>query len=194
MPDDSPLSLLVKVDPFDPQSTFERWVGTSVEVFHFLHSFWKSSLLAGCVTFSSGSLQADQRHSATGDEGQRLPVRRRVRPQSRRLTPGRQPRGSLRCSAHHLLRPTQRWPTGGNCVCQSSSSVTSAIMMSTSLFLITFLNVSAYDQFLAVQKTSGRVVKSVSHWKPQLSITVMSEDFTFNKAGLPNDVRRYMRV
>uniref|UniRef100_A0A3P8T3X0 Lipid scramblase CLPTM1L n=1 Tax=Amphiprion percula TaxID=161767 RepID=A0A3P8T3X0_AMPPE len=34
----------------------------------------------------------------------------------------------------------------------------------------------------------------VSHWKPHLSITMMSEDFTFNKAGLPSDVRRYMRV
>ncbi|XP_022067379.2 lipid scramblase CLPTM1L-like isoform X1 [Acanthochromis polyacanthus] len=34
----------------------------------------------------------------------------------------------------------------------------------------------------------------VSHWRPHLSITMMSEDFTFNKAGLPSDVRRYMRV
>ncbi|XP_008295637.1 cleft lip and palate transmembrane protein 1-like protein [Stegastes partitus] len=34
----------------------------------------------------------------------------------------------------------------------------------------------------------------VSHWRPLLSITMMSEDFTFNKAGLPSDVRRYMRV
>ncbi|KAM7420445.1 hypothetical protein PAMA_014931 [Pampus argenteus] len=34
----------------------------------------------------------------------------------------------------------------------------------------------------------------VSHWRPHLSINMMSEDFTFNKAGLPSDVRRYMRV
>ncbi|XP_072250706.1 lipid scramblase CLPTM1L-like isoform X1 [Leuresthes tenuis] len=34
----------------------------------------------------------------------------------------------------------------------------------------------------------------VSHWRPHLSITMMSEDFSFNKAGLPSDVRRYMRV
>uniref|UniRef100_A0A3B4F9K5 Lipid scramblase CLPTM1L n=1 Tax=Pundamilia nyererei TaxID=303518 RepID=A0A3B4F9K5_9CICH len=34
----------------------------------------------------------------------------------------------------------------------------------------------------------------VSHWRPHLSLTVMSEDFTFTKAGLPSDVRRYMRV
>lgn len=37
-------------------------------------------------------------------------------------------------------------------------------------------------------------VRPVSHWRPLLSITMMSEDFSFNKAGLPSDVRRYMRV
>ncbi|MEQ2242926.1 hypothetical protein ILYODFUR_001817 [Ilyodon furcidens] len=34
----------------------------------------------------------------------------------------------------------------------------------------------------------------VSHWRPHLSVTVMSEEFSFSKAGLPSDVRRYMRV
>uniref|UniRef100_A0A3Q3QFN4 Lipid scramblase CLPTM1L n=1 Tax=Monopterus albus TaxID=43700 RepID=A0A3Q3QFN4_MONAL len=34
----------------------------------------------------------------------------------------------------------------------------------------------------------------VSHWRPHLSVTLMSEDFTFSKVGLPSDVRRYMRV
>ncbi|XP_013873246.1 cleft lip and palate transmembrane protein 1-like protein [Austrofundulus limnaeus] len=34
----------------------------------------------------------------------------------------------------------------------------------------------------------------VSHWRPHLSITMMSEDFSFSKAGLPSDVRRYIRV
>uniref|UniRef100_A0A3B5PU29 Lipid scramblase CLPTM1L n=1 Tax=Xiphophorus maculatus TaxID=8083 RepID=A0A3B5PU29_XIPMA len=34
----------------------------------------------------------------------------------------------------------------------------------------------------------------VSHWRPHLSITVMSEEFIFSKAGLPSDVRRYMRL
>lgn len=34
----------------------------------------------------------------------------------------------------------------------------------------------------------------VSHWRPHLSITMMSEDFTFNKAGLPTDMRRYTKV
>ncbi|CAN9514013.1 unnamed protein product [Ophioblennius macclurei] len=39
-----------------------------------------------------------------------------------------------------------------------------------------------------------RSEQPVSHWRPHLSITMMSEDFTFSKAGLPSDVRRYMRV
>ncbi|KAM6909873.1 lipid scramblase CLPTM1L-like [Xenentodon cancila] len=34
----------------------------------------------------------------------------------------------------------------------------------------------------------------VSYWRPRLSITMMSEEFSFSKAGLPSDVRRYMRV
>uniref|UniRef100_A0A3Q2DD45 Lipid scramblase CLPTM1L n=1 Tax=Cyprinodon variegatus TaxID=28743 RepID=A0A3Q2DD45_CYPVA len=33
-----------------------------------------------------------------------------------------------------------------------------------------------------------------SHWRPHLPVTLMSEDFIFSKAGLPSDVRRYMRV
>uniref|UniRef100_A0A7N8X0L2 Lipid scramblase CLPTM1L n=1 Tax=Mastacembelus armatus TaxID=205130 RepID=A0A7N8X0L2_9TELE len=41
---------------------------------------------------------------------------------------------------------------------------------------------------------SPRSHNPVSHWRPHLSVTVMSEDFTFNKAGLPSDVRRYMKV
>lgn len=44
------------------------------------------------------------------------------------------------------------------------------------------------------QRQSPRSENPVSHWRPHLSITMMSEDFTFNKAGLPSDVRRYMRV
>lgn len=44
------------------------------------------------------------------------------------------------------------------------------------------------------QRLSPRSENPVSHWRPHLSITMMSEDFTFNKAGLPSDVRRYMRV
>uniref|UniRef100_A0A3B4BH96 Lipid scramblase CLPTM1L n=1 Tax=Periophthalmus magnuspinnatus TaxID=409849 RepID=A0A3B4BH96_9GOBI len=36
--------------------------------------------------------------------------------------------------------------------------------------------------------------KSVSHWRPHLSIIMMSESFSFNKGGVPSDVRRFMRV
>ncbi|KAF3839983.1 hypothetical protein F7725_018700, partial [Dissostichus mawsoni] len=43
-------------------------------------------------------------------------------------------------------------------------------------------------------RASPRSENPVSHWRPHLSVTMMSEDFTFNKAGLPSDVRRYMRV
>uniref|UniRef100_A0A3Q2YWD9 Lipid scramblase CLPTM1L n=1 Tax=Hippocampus comes TaxID=109280 RepID=A0A3Q2YWD9_HIPCM len=34
----------------------------------------------------------------------------------------------------------------------------------------------------------------VSHWRPHLSITIMSEDFTFTKGGLPSDMHRYVRI
>ncbi|XP_047190047.1 cleft lip and palate transmembrane protein 1-like protein isoform X1 [Scophthalmus maximus] len=44
------------------------------------------------------------------------------------------------------------------------------------------------------KRSSPRSENPVSHWRPHLSVTMMSEEFTFNKAGLPSDVRRYMRV
>ncbi|XP_028983961.1 lipid scramblase CLPTM1L-like isoform X1 [Betta splendens] len=39
-----------------------------------------------------------------------------------------------------------------------------------------------------------RPARPVAHWRPRLSVSVMSEDFPFTKAALPSDVRRYMRV
>uniref|UniRef100_A0A667Y3Y6 Lipid scramblase CLPTM1L n=1 Tax=Myripristis murdjan TaxID=586833 RepID=A0A667Y3Y6_9TELE len=45
-----------------------------------------------------------------------------------------------------------------------------------------------------MQKRISGSQNPVAHWRPRLSITMMSEDFTFSKAGLPSDVRRYMRV
>lgn len=193
MPDDSPLSLEMKVDPFDPHSRFERSVVKRLDVFP--ESGLAYCRCPRCVTFSSDLLQTDQRHSATRDEGQRLPVRCGVRPQSRRLSPGGQPRSSLRCSAHHLHRPSRCWPARGNqeqgvktqCqLCKDSVQVNPPSLYRKPQFF--------FYQIFALQQVGSRVVKSVSHWKPQLSITVMSEDFTFNKAGLPNDVRRFMRV
>uniref|UniRef100_A0AAX7T6K2 Lipid scramblase CLPTM1L n=1 Tax=Astatotilapia calliptera TaxID=8154 RepID=A0AAX7T6K2_ASTCA len=59
--------------------------------------------------------------------------------------------------------------------------------------LTTYITPSRTD----VQKDKEKKPRSenpVSHWRPHLSLTVMSEDFTFTKAGLPSDVRRYMRV
>ncbi|XP_026228519.1 cleft lip and palate transmembrane protein 1-like protein [Anabas testudineus] len=44
------------------------------------------------------------------------------------------------------------------------------------------------------KRTSPRSENPVSHWRPHLSVTLMLEDFTFTKAGLPSDVRRYMRI
>ncbi|KAG7269750.1 hypothetical protein CRUP_010775 [Coryphaenoides rupestris] len=46
---------------------------------------------------------------------------------------------------------------------------------------------------LTTYEGSSRSDALVSHWKPHLSITVLSTDFTFNKAGLPSDLRRHMR-
>lgn len=52
VPDDSPLSLVVKIDPFDPHSTFERWVVvTRVDIFQSSRSRYDALSLAGCVTF-----------------------------------------------------------------------------------------------------------------------------------------------
>ncbi|XP_057691529.1 lipid scramblase CLPTM1L-like isoform X2 [Corythoichthys intestinalis] len=34
----------------------------------------------------------------------------------------------------------------------------------------------------------------VSHWRPHLSVTMMSEDFSFTKGGLPSDMHRYVRI
>uniref|UniRef100_A0A3B4BHA1 Lipid scramblase CLPTM1L n=1 Tax=Periophthalmus magnuspinnatus TaxID=409849 RepID=A0A3B4BHA1_9GOBI len=46
---------------------------------------------------------------------------------------------------------------------------------------------------LNLRRTSHKP-KSVSHWRPHLSIIMMSESFSFNKGGVPSDVRRFMRV
>ncbi|XP_068616420.1 lipid scramblase CLPTM1L-like [Brachionichthys hirsutus] len=45
-----------------------------------------------------------------------------------------------------------------------------------------------------MKRPSPRSANPVSHWKPHLPISMMSEDFTFSKAAVPSDVRRYMRV
>uniref|UniRef100_A0A3P9LKA5 Lipid scramblase CLPTM1L n=1 Tax=Oryzias latipes TaxID=8090 RepID=A0A3P9LKA5_ORYLA len=58
--------------------------------------------------------------------------------------------------------------------------------------LTTYMNPANKEDQKDPQKVGS--VRPVSHWRPLLSITMMSEDFSFSKAGLPSDVRRYMRV
>uniref|UniRef100_A0A8C7ZXH3 Lipid scramblase CLPTM1L n=1 Tax=Oryzias sinensis TaxID=183150 RepID=A0A8C7ZXH3_9TELE len=58
--------------------------------------------------------------------------------------------------------------------------------------LTTYMNPANKEDRKDPQKVGS--VRPVSHWRPLLSITMMSEDFSFSKAGLPSDVRRYMRV
>ncbi|XP_004077794.1 cleft lip and palate transmembrane protein 1-like protein [Oryzias latipes] len=58
--------------------------------------------------------------------------------------------------------------------------------------LTTYMNPANKEDQKDPQKVGS--VRPVSHWTPLLSITMMSEDFSFSKAGLPSDVRRYMRV
>ncbi|XP_056142669.1 lipid scramblase CLPTM1L-like [Lampris incognitus] len=44
------------------------------------------------------------------------------------------------------------------------------------------------------KESTARPEARISRWRPRLSVTMMSEDFIFNRAGLPSDVRRYMRI
>uniref|UniRef100_A0A1A8AAF6 Lipid scramblase CLPTM1L n=1 Tax=Nothobranchius furzeri TaxID=105023 RepID=A0A1A8AAF6_NOTFU len=120
-PDDSPLSLAVKLDPFDPDSTFEKQVNVSLPE----------------PTRANGSLYAVVYVHKAGVSP--LEDRREVHHSSRLTT--------------HVTRPRTR-----------------------------------------VQDKNLRPESAVSHWRPHLSITMMSEDFSFSKAGLPSDVRRYIRV
>uniref|UniRef100_A0A1A8I202 Lipid scramblase CLPTM1L n=1 Tax=Nothobranchius kuhntae TaxID=321403 RepID=A0A1A8I202_NOTKU len=120
-PDDSPLSLAVKLDPFDPDSTFEKQVNVSLPE----------------QTRANGSLYAVVYVHKAGVSP--LEDRREVHHSARLTT--------------HVTRPRTR-----------------------------------------VQDKNLRPESAVSHWRPHLSITMMSEDFSFSKAGLPSDVRRYIRV
>ncbi|XP_049585523.1 lipid scramblase CLPTM1L [Syngnathus scovelli] len=43
-------------------------------------------------------------------------------------------------------------------------------------------------------KKRSKLKHPVSHWRPRLSVTMMSEDFTFTKGGLPSDMRRFIRI
>uniref|UniRef100_A0A1A7X394 Lipid scramblase CLPTM1L n=2 Tax=Iconisemion striatum TaxID=60296 RepID=A0A1A7X394_9TELE len=121
LPDNSPLNLAVKLEPFDPDSTFEKQVNVSLPE----------------QTRANGSLYAVVYVHKAG-----------VSPL--------EDRREVHYSAHlttHITRPHTQ-----------------------------------------VQDKNLRAENAVSHWRPHLSITMMSEDFSFSKAGLPSDVRRYIRV
>uniref|UniRef100_A0A3Q4HV64 Lipid scramblase CLPTM1L n=1 Tax=Neolamprologus brichardi TaxID=32507 RepID=A0A3Q4HV64_NEOBR len=130
VPDNSPLELAVKIDPFDPHSRFERRVHVS---------------LPG-ETRANGTLFAVVYVHKAG-----------VSP----LEDSRE--------VHYAV--------------QLTTYITPSPALHSALFIYFFGS---------TQKP--RPENPVSHWRPHLSLTVMSEDFTFTKAGLPSDVRRYMRV
>ncbi|TMS11077.1 Cleft lip and palate transmembrane protein 1-like protein [Larimichthys crocea] len=126
VPDNSQLNLAVKIDPFDPHSTFERQVNVSLPE----------------ETRTNGTLYAVVYVHKAG-----------VSP----LEDSRE--------VHYAAQ------------------------------LTTYITPTHTEGPRDMQKRqSPRSETPVSHWRPHLSITMMSEDFTFNKAGLPSDVRRYMRV
>ncbi|KAM7382651.1 hypothetical protein PAMP_002373 [Pampus punctatissimus] len=126
VPDKSQLNLAVKIDPFDPHSTFERQVNVSLPE----------------ETRANGTLYVVVYvHKAS------------VSP----LEDSREVHYAAQLTIY--ITPTHR---EGQRDTQKKLSIQSEV--------------------------------PVSHWRPHLSINMMSEDFTFNKAGLPSDVRRYMRV
>uniref|UniRef100_A0A3Q4I1E7 Lipid scramblase CLPTM1L n=1 Tax=Neolamprologus brichardi TaxID=32507 RepID=A0A3Q4I1E7_NEOBR len=128
VPDNSPLELAVKIDPFDPHSRFERRVHVS---------------LPG-ETRANGTLFAVVYVHKAG------------------------------------VSPLE-----------DSREVHYAVQLTT---YITPSRTDVQKDKEKVHHHSGLPENPVSHWRPHLSLTVMSEDFTFTKAGLPSDVRRYMRV
>ncbi|XP_042280077.1 cleft lip and palate transmembrane protein 1-like protein isoform X1 [Thunnus albacares] len=126
VPDNSQLNLAVKIDPFDPHSTFERRVNVSLPE----------------ETQANGTLYAVVYVHKAG-----------VSP----LEDSREVHYAAQLTIY--ITPTHR-----------------------------------EGQRDTQRRSSARSENPVSHWRPHLSINMMSEDFTFNKAGLPSDVRRYMRV
>ncbi|XP_055019850.1 lipid scramblase CLPTM1L-like [Boleophthalmus pectinirostris] len=120
VPDNSHLNLALKVDPFNPQSSFERQVAVSVPE----------------ETRANGSLYAVVYVHKAG-----------VSP----LEDNRE--------VHYSAK------------------------------LTTYFAATASEE-----RRTSRKPKPVSHWRPHLSVIMMSESFSFNKGGVPSDVRRFMRV
>ncbi|CAL8262055.1 unnamed protein product [Boreogadus saida] len=127
VPEESPLNLILTVDPFDPHSAFEKRVNVSLPE----------------ETRANGSLHAVVYLHRAG------------------VSPLEDHRG-----VHHAA-PLTTYTTP-----RHTDAPRGALR----------------------QQGSYRLEALVSHWKPHLSITVLSTDFPFNKAGLPSDLRRHMRV
>ncbi|KAM3614393.1 uncharacterized protein V6R79_013391 [Siganus canaliculatus] len=123
-PDNSHLSLALKIDPFDPHSTFERQVNVSLPQ----KTKDNGTLFAVVYVHRSGVSPLDDR--------------REVHYAAQLTT---------------YISPSHSGGQGGT-------------------------------------QERPRSESPVSHWRPLLPITMMSEAFTFSKAGVPSDVRRYMRV
>ncbi|CAL9706283.1 unnamed protein product [Knipowitschia caucasica] len=126
VPDNSQLHLALKIDPFDPQSSYERQVMVQVPE----------------ETRSNGSLFA----------------------------------------VVYVHR-------AGASPLEDSSEVHSTTK------LTTYHSAAPEDEGLfSRQRRPSRRARPVSHWRPHLSVSMMSEIFSFNKGGVPSDVRRFMRV
>ncbi|KAJ0066019.1 hypothetical protein NL108_001239 [Boleophthalmus pectinirostris] len=132
VPDNSHLNLALKVDPFNPQSSFERQVAVSVPE----------------ETRANGSLYAVVYVHKAG-----------VSP----LEDNRE--------VHYSAKLTTYFAA-------TASEEIEEIL----------LNLFSH------QRRTSRKPKPVSHWRPHLSVIMMSESFSFNKGGVPSDVRRFMRV
>ncbi|XP_055084193.1 lipid scramblase CLPTM1L-like isoform X1 [Periophthalmus magnuspinnatus] len=122
IPDNSQLNLALKIDPFNPQSLFERQVAVSVPE----ETRANGSLYAVVYVHKSGVSPLEDNKEV-----------------------------------HYSAKLTTYFTAAG----------------------------SEEDK----RRTSHKP-KSVSHWRPHLSIIMMSESFSFNKGGVPSDVRRFMRV
>ncbi|XP_035987020.1 cleft lip and palate transmembrane protein 1-like protein isoform X1 [Fundulus heteroclitus] len=150
VPDNSQLTLALRVDPFEPHSTFERQVSVSLPE----ETRNNGSFYAVVYVHKAGVSPLEDRrevhytaHLTTyvtppHTEGQKGTTK--VSPDCPRL----KPRHRGFAGSHRFLFSHQKAGTEG----------------------------------------------PVSHWRPRLPITVMSEEFSFSRAGLPSDVRRHMRV
>ncbi|XP_050932264.1 lipid scramblase CLPTM1L isoform X1 [Lates calcarifer] len=153
VPDNSQLNLAVRIDPFDPQSTFERQVNVSLPE----------------ETRANGTLYAVVYIHKAG-----------VSP----LEDSREVHYAAQLTTY--ITPTHTEGQKVKCNSVSVKDVSSFQLYST----FTHVAFTGTEIFLWLHQRSS----PVSHWRPHLSVTMMSEGFTFNKAGLPSDVRRYMRV